>query len=88
MGGLPNVFNAEGANWRNQRRWDAAAAQHSQIDLSADLKRYTVDIIAGLTFGQDVNTLESGDNVIQQHLDCILPGIARRSLSIVPRCTR
>ena len=112
MGGLPNVFNAEGANWRNQRRmvmagfapkpikayfpalvnvalrlqrrWDVAAAQHSQIDLSADLKRYTVDIIAGLAFGQDVNTLESGDNVIQQHLDCILPGIARRSLSIVP----
>jgi cytochrome P450 len=112
MGGLPNVFNAEGANWRNQRRmvmagfapkpikayfpalvnvalrlqrrWDAAAAQHSQIDLSADLKRYTVDIIAGLAFGQDVNTLESGDNVIQLHLDCILPGIARRSLSIVP----
>ena len=112
MGGLPNVFNAEGADWRNQRRmvmagfapkpikayfpalvnvalrlqrrWDTAAAAHSPIDLSADLKRYTVDIIAGLAFGQDVNTLESGDNVIQQHLDCILPGIARRSLSIVP----
>jgi cytochrome P450 len=112
IGGLPNVFNAEGADWRNQRRmvmagfapkpikayfpalvnvalrlqrrWDTAAGQHSTIDLSADLKRYTVDIIAGLAFGQDVNTLEAGENVIQQHLDCILPGIARRSLSIFP----
>jgi cytochrome P450 len=112
LGGLSNVFMAEGAEWRNQRRmvmagfapkaikeyfpalvnvglrlqkrWNAAAAQHASIDLSADLKRYTVDIIAGLAFGQDVNTLESGDNVIQQHLDRILPGIARRSLSAVP----
>ena len=112
LGGLPNIFNAEGSEWRNQRRmvmagfapkaikeyfpalvnvglrlqkrWNSAAAQHASIDLSADLKRYTVDIIAGLAFGEDVNTLESGDNVIQQHLDRILPGIARRSLSAVP----
>lgn len=112
LGGLPNIFNAEGAAWRNQRRmvmagfapkaireyfpalvkvglrlqtrWRIAAAQHASIDLSADLKRYTVDVIAGLAFGQDVNTLESGDNVIQQHLDRILPGISRRSLSVVP----
>lgn len=112
LGGLPNIFNAEGSEWRNQRRmvmagfapkaikeyfpalvnvglrlqkrWNAAAAQHASIDLSADLKRYTVDIIAGLAFGEDVNTLESGDNVIQQHLDRILPGISRRSLSAVP----
>ncbi len=112
LGGLPNVFMAEGIDWRNQRRvvmagfapkpirayfpalvnvalrlqrrWDTAASQHRQIDLSADLKRYTVDIIAGLAFGQDVNTLEAGDNVIQQHLDLILPGIARRSLAIWP----
>ncbi len=112
LGGLPNVFIAEGADWRNQRRmvmagfapkpikayfpalvtvaqrlqrrWEAAASQGQLIDLSADLKRYTVDIIAGLAFGQDVNTLEAGENVIQQHLDRILPGISRRSLSIVP----
>ncbi len=112
MGGLPNVFNAEGADWRNQRRmvmagfapkpirayfpslvkvalrlqrrWHSAAAQGQAIDLSADLKRYTVDIIAGLAFGQEVNTLEAGENVIQQHLDCILPGIARRSFALFP----
>jgi cytochrome P450 len=112
IGGLSNIFMAEGAAWRNQRRmvmagfapkaikeyfpalvkvglrlqkrWNAAAAQHASIDLSADLKRYTVDIIAGLAFGQEVNTLESGDNVIQQHLDRILPAISRRSLSALP----
>jgi cytochrome P450 len=112
LDGLPNVFMAEGIEWRNQRRmvmagfapkpirayfpalvnvalrlqrrWDAAAMERRQIDLSSDLKRYTVDIIAGLAFGQDVNTLEAGDNVIQQHLDFVLPGIARRSLAIMP----
>ena len=112
LGGLSNIFMAEGVEWRNQRRmvmagfapkaireyfpalvkvglrlqkrWSKAAATHASIDLAADLKRYTVDVIAGLAFGQDVNTLESGDNVIQQHLDRILPGISRRSLSAVP----
>ena len=80
LGGLPNIFMAEGAAWRNQRRmvmagfapkaikeyfpalvkvglrlrkrWSEAAAQHASIDLSADLKRYTVDVIAGLALGR------------------------------------
>lgn len=69
---------------RLQRKWTQAAQHGIPIDVSADLKRYTVDIIAGLAFGQDVNTLEAGDNVIQRHLDEILPAIARRSLSPIP----
>lgn len=71
---------------RLQRRWDAAAAAAAgqAIELAADLKRYTVDIIAGLAFGTDVNTIESGDDVIQRHLDLILPAVARRSLALFP----
>jgi cytochrome P450 len=112
MGGNIGVFQAEGIEWRNQRRmvmagfapgpikaylptlkkvaarlqkrWRAAALNGQAIDLSSDLKRYTVDIIAGLAFGTDVNTLESGEDVIQQHLDNVLPAIARRSLSLIP----
>jgi cytochrome P450 len=112
MGGNVGVFQAEGSEWRNQRRmvmagfapgpikaylptlkkvavrlhkrWEKAAADGQAIDLSSDLKRYTVDIIAGLAFGTEVNTLESGEDVIQQHLDNILPAIARRSLSLIP----
>ncbi|CDG85345.1 cytochrome P450 [Janthinobacterium agaricidamnosum] len=112
MGGIPGLFLAEGADWRNQRRmvmagfaptaikayfpalvavalrlrrrWQAAASARKAIDLESDLKRYTVDIIAGLAFGSDVNTLESGEDVIQRHLDDILPAVARRSLALVP----
>lgn len=69
---------------RLQRRWDEAARTQTPIDLSDDLKRYTVDIIAGLAFGTDVNTIASGEDRIQQHLDVILPMVARRSLALFP----
>jgi cytochrome P450 len=69
---------------RLQKRWRAAAQSGTSIDLGSDLKRYTVDVIAGLAFGTEVNTLESGDDVIQQYLDDILPAMARRSLSLFP----
>ena len=69
---------------RLQRRWQHAATQGQAIALDGDLKRYTVDIIAGLAFGSEVNTLEAGEDVIQRHLDAILPAVARRSLSMLP----
>jgi cytochrome P450 len=112
IGGIPGVFLAEGAVWRNQRqmvmqafaphavkayfpalvqvaqrlqrRWEAAAAAQRPIDLGAELRLYTVDIIAGLAFGSDVNTIETGDNAIQRNLDEILPAIARRSMAPFP----
>ncbi|MFT5591033.1 MAG: cytochrome P450 [Bradyrhizobium sp.] len=69
---------------RLQRRWNEAVISQTEIDLSDDLKRYTVDIIAGLAFGTDVNTIASGEDRIQHHLDLILPMIARRSLAMIP----
>jgi cytochrome P450 len=112
MGGLPGVFDAEGASWRNQRqmvmqafaphavkayfpalvqvaqrlqrRWEAATAAERSIPLGADLRLYTVDIVAGLAFGTDVNTVETGDNAIQRNLDEILPVVARRSMAAIP----
>jgi cytochrome P450 len=112
IGGIPGVFLAEGAVWRNQRqmvmqafaphavkayfpalvqvaqrlqrRWEGAAAAQRPIDLGAELRLYTVDIIAGLAFGSDVNTIETGDNAIQRNLDEILPAIARRSMAPFP----
>jgi cytochrome P450 len=69
---------------RLQRRWENAAAAGQAIDLGGDLRLYSVDIVAGLAFGTDVNTLETGDNVIQRNLDEILPGVARRTLMPFP----
>ena len=69
---------------RLQRRWEQAAAADRPIDLGAELRLYTVDIVAGLAFGNDVNTIETGDNAIQRDLDQILPAVARRSLAPFP----
>jgi cytochrome P450 len=112
MGGLPGVFEAEGEDWRRQRRmvmagfaphaikayfttlvtvaarlrtrWQDAARAGRPIVLADDLKRYTVDIIAGLAFGAEVDTLAGGDDVIQRHLDLVLPAIARRTIAFFP----
>ena len=69
---------------RLQTRWQQAANEGRNIPLQADLMRFTVDAIAGLAFGKDVNTLQAGEDVIQRHLDKLLPNISRRALSIVP----
>ncbi len=62
---------------RLRERWSGAAGE---IDLSGDLKRYAVDVIAGLAFGADVNSTETGDDAIQGHVDTVMDGLARRSL--------
>lgn len=69
---------------RLQLRWQKPARDGAAIALAPDLKRYTVDIIAGLAFGTDVNTIEAGEDVIQRHLDHILPAVARRSVALIP----
>ena len=66
------------------KRWALAAQNGVSIDLQADLMRYTVDAIAGLAFGAEVNTLESDGDVIQQHLDKIFPAVFKRLLSPLP----
>ena len=65
-------------------RWRLAAEGGVAIDLQADLMRYTVDTIAGLAFGAEVNTLESDDDVIQHHLNKIFPALFKRILAPVP----
>lgn len=69
---------------RLKRRWEKAADERTPITLVPDLMRYTVDVIAGLAFGTDVNTIESGEDVIQRHLDQILPAVGRRSVALFP----
>ena len=69
---------------RLRSRWHRAVRQGQDIPLQADLMRFTVDAIAGLAFGKDINTLESGEDVIQRHLDKVLPAIFKRVLSLVP----
>jgi cytochrome P450 len=65
-------------------RWQQAARTNAGIDLQADLMRYTVDTIAGLAFGAEVNTLQSDGDVIQQHLDKLFPAVMKRMLAPLP----
>jgi len=65
-------------------RWSGAARENRAIDLQADLMRYTVDTIAGLAFGTEVNTLESDEDIIQKHLDKIFPALWRRMTAALP----
>ena len=69
---------------RLRGRWNRAATAGDVIELQPDLMRFTVDAIAGLAFGSDINTLESDDEVIQQHLDKIFPMLFKRIMSLVP----
>ena len=69
---------------RLEGRWLKAVATQQVIDLQGDLMRYTVDAISGLAFGQDTNTLERDEDVIQQHLDRIFPMLAKRLTALVP----
>ena len=69
---------------RLESRWRRAATAGQAIDLQADLMRFTVDAISGLAFGSEVNTLESDEEIIQQHLDKIFPALFRRMLAPLP----
>jgi cytochrome P450 len=69
---------------RLRKRWLEAARAGRTLDLSAELMRYTVDTVAGLAFGSDINTLESDGVVIQQHLDRIFPALYRRIMAPLP----
>jgi cytochrome P450 len=68
---------------RFARRWQRAAAAGEAIELQSDLMRYTVDVTAGLAFGIDINTIESQQEVFQEHLDKIFPALSRRLLAPV-----
>ena len=65
-------------------RWQRAVHAGAAIELQPDLMRFTVDAIAGLAFGADINTLESDADIIQRHLDKIFPSLFKRMFSLVP----
>ena len=73
-----------GVTQRLRARWQRAAVDGQSIDLQADLKRYTVDAIAGLALGTDVNSLQSDDDPIHRHLDIVFAGTYRRLMSPLP----
>ena len=63
---------------RLRNRWGRAAAGGHAVDVQKDLMRYTVDVTTNLAFGHDMNTLETDGDVLQRHLEHVLPMVNRR----------
>ncbi|TXC79076.1 cytochrome P450 [Paraburkholderia azotifigens] len=59
-------------------RWKRAARRGSVVEMTDDLKRYTVDVTSALAFGDDPKTLEQDGDVIQEHLAVIFPMLMNR----------
>jgi cytochrome P450 len=78
-GWLPSLTAITG---RLEQRWQAAAARGQPVEMTDDLKRYTVDVTSRLAFGRDPMTLSGeGPDRIQTHLELIFPAIMRRVMT-------
>lgn len=66
------------------RRWRAHAARGVRFDLVAELTRYTMDVICGLAFGVDVNSIEAPEDSLQQHLRDLFRMTQKRLLAPLP----
>ncbi|MGH8780045.1 cytochrome P450 [Paraburkholderia sp.] len=67
-----------GITGRLHERWRRAAANGETVEMTKDLKRYTVDVTSALAFGEDPRTIEKDSGVIQEHLALILPLVTAR----------
>ncbi|BBU29484.1 cytochrome P450 [Burkholderia sp. THE68] len=63
---------------RLRMRWERAARNGRVVDMTDDLKRFTVDVTSALAFGEDPNTLENERVLIQEQLAMLLPMLMTR----------
>lgn len=68
---------------RLAQRWARAAAEGRVLEMTEELKRYTVDVTSTLAFGRDPRTLQlaEGSDHVQQHLELIFPAVIRRAMT-------
>jgi cytochrome P450 len=65
-------------------KWKQLATSHTPFDVQKDLVRYTVDVTTSLAFGYEMNTVEMGEDVIQNHLEKVFPTIFKRINAPIP----
>lgn len=66
------------------KKWQKLAAENKTFDVQKDLMRFTVDVTTSLAFGYEMNTIEKGEDVIQNHLEKIFPVIFQRINAPIP----
>ena len=69
---------------RLHERWARAAATAADVDVQQDMMRYTVDVIAGLSLGYDLNTLQDDADPLQARLREFFPMVNRRVNAAFP----
>jgi cytochrome P450 len=69
---------------RLHERWTRAAATAANVDVQQDMMRYTVDVIAGLSLGYDLNTLQDDSDPLQARLREFFPMVNRRVNAAFP----
>ena len=65
-------------------KWSSMANNGEEIDVQKEMMRYTVDITSEIAFGYPMNTLEKGEDVIQNHMEKIFPMINARITAPLP----
>jgi cytochrome P450 len=66
---------------RLYRRWQQAAQQGTVLEMTQELKRYTVDVTSALAFGEDPDTISQSSGTIQPHLELIFPAMMKRVMT-------
>ena len=66
------------------RKWKRAATTGEIIDVQREMMRYTVDITTAIAFGYPMNTLEEGNNALQNQLEHVFPMINSRITAPFP----
>lgn len=69
---------------RLKNKWNSLASNNEAFDVQKDLVRYTVDVTTSLAFGYEMNTIEMGVDVIQNHLEKVFPTIFKRINAPIP----
>lgn len=72
------------AGERLRAKLEREAESDEPIDIDRVLGSYSVDVICALAFGHDLNTLEQGENPIQQHIERQLGMLNRRVGAPIP----
>jgi len=70
---------------RLRARLVPAAASGSPIELQPTMMRFTVDTVAGLALGADVDTSSGRADTLQRDLDRLFPALFERAMAPLPR---
>ena len=65
-------------------KWQAASAEGRAVDVTRDLKRYSIDVTTWLSMGVDVDTLNHPENPLQSDVELWFETVGRRFRSPLP----